>query len=520
MRINSLLLMVSLLSTACGYDQDYGTHMGLKFATRALDQPCPETPDQAHTSPPTLDSLDIILKTADGSEHCKKHVSVSSGKAVSIGGIPAGADLDLEVMGIESSKPSWAGGADGIDIVEGISTYQDVFMTSVQDMSCTAAPLEEARIFMASALAGKTRVVMAGGATETSECGPGCVEYTASAKVDIFEVSTGAVHNGVKLHTARALASATELPNGQVLVVGGVSRFRIEQDKGFPVKIDEQDLLTSFEVYLPDENRWIEKPLPDNVGRVFHSAVLLSDGRVLITGGGTSIETARDDAIIFDPTAETTGTFTTLASHLNTPRIGHASVAVNEGAMIFGGAIMPTKSAVEEFIPDDETGVFSEVPVEGIASNLFFHSATIIPLRPDEVLLAGGVFLDSDFAPLDPSVANTRVYSISKTEITDPGAMAKPRWMYQMALLADNTILLAGGFADLAMTPSNSVEVFDPATTFRLADGGAGAVFLSTPRAGNSCVAFPGGRVLLMGGMGPDGILASGEVFTSIPSER
>ncbi len=520
MRTNTLFLALSLLVTACAHDQDSGAKMDLSFAAMALDQPCPETP-QSQSSPPSLDSLDILLTNTDGTEHYKKHVGVSSDKPVSVGGIAAGSNLDLQVNGIQSNHVAWSGGACGIDIVEGITTYQDVFLTSVEDVSCTVSPMTEGKVFLAAALAGGTKVVMAGGAIPTSaDCGSDCVEYVASSGVDIFETFTGVVHKGVKLHTARALASATELPGGQVLIVGGVSRFKIVKGTdGFPIKIDENDLVPTFEVFFPKENRWIEKPLPNNVGRVFHSAVALLDGRVLVSGGGTSIDTARDDAILFDPSIESSGDFISLASHLSTPRLGHASVAVADKVLIFGGAVMPTKSPVEEFILDGDTGLFSEVPIEGPASNLFFHSAAIIPLRPDEILLAGGTFLDNEFNPLDPSVANTRVYSISKSEMSDPGSMSKPRWMFQMSTMSDNTLLLAGGFEDLLMNSTNSVEVFDPASTFRLADGGSGAIFLSTARAGHACVPFPGGRVLLMGGMGPDGLLSSGEIFTAIPSD-
>lgn len=521
MRTHPLILAASLVLTACGYNLDPGTEMGLRFASKALSQPCPETSAQAPSSPPSLDSLDILLTAADGSEHCKKHVGVSSAEPVSIGGIPAGSNLSLQVMGIQSSHVSWAGGADGIEIVEGISTYQDVFMTSTEDVSCTASPMEEGRLFMAAAMAGGTKAILAGGATKSpAECGPGCTQYIASSDVSIFETSTGSIHKGVKLHTARTLATATALPNGEVLVIGGVSSFRIIQDGSFPIKIDEQDLVSTFEVYLPEENRWVEKPLPGNVGRVFHSAVMLADGRVLVTGGGTSIDTARDDAIIFDSSIESTGDFIPLASHLSTPRFGHSCVANGTGALIFGGAVMPTKSPVEEFILDGDAGLFSEIPLDGIASNLFFSTASIIPLRPDEILLAGGIFFDNSSEPLDPSVANTRIYSISKTEMSDPGAMTKPKWLYQMSILSDNTILLAGGFESLAMNPSNSVEIFDPASTFRLADGGSGAISLSTPRAGHACVEIPGGRAVLIGGMGPEGVLASGEIFTPVPHDQ
>jgi hypothetical protein len=511
-------LLIGIVSGACGpLEEASSNRLDLRFARQAIDGPCPETISVTPVQPPTLDKLEVVLTTADGSVHHKGTISLSPGKAAKLSGISEGANLDLSVTGMVGDSRQWSGSRSGIDIVGGISVYADVFMTQIDDLSCTARPLHRPRSLLAAAQAGDGRVVLAGGVEEhrIGTCGDGCVEWMASAAVDLFDPRNGTIHTGLRLNTPRALASATALPNGSVLVVGGASRLRQVEGSNMPFEVDPQYLVPTYEVFLPDRGIWIEKPLPGRQGRIFHSATSLADGRVLIAGGGTDIASARQDALIFDPAAESVGEFSPIVDGLDSPRLGHVGVLVGEKVVLIGGATNPNKQAVEEFTPSGDGGTFSEVTVSGVQANLFFHDALVLPGRPDEILVAGGAYFDGQTGLNLPSADNTFIYSVSNSTGSELGSTGVARLLHRMVTLGDGRVLLAGGFTDLDLTPDASVEIFDPAG----ASFGQAGTDLSVARGGHGMVALDGGRALLVGGQGPEGPLASGEIFTPLPSQ-
>ncbi len=70
------------------------------------------------------------------------------------------------------------------------------------------------------------------------------------------------------LNTARCCHTATLLPNGQVLVTGG----------------EAGNVLTSAELYNPATGKWTATGSMATP-RVSHTATLLTNGEVLVTGG-------------------------------------------------------------------------------------------------------------------------------------------------------------------------------------------------------------------------------------------
>ena len=90
---------------------------------------------------------------------------------------------------------------------------------------------------------------------------------------------------------AEATRTATLLNSGQVLVTGGV-----DFSTPFP-----QPALATAELYDPALDRFVAVAAPMTTTRIEHRAVLLTDGRVLITGGvqtgTTRCSTARKSTI-------------------------------------------------------------------------------------------------------------------------------------------------------------------------------------------------------------------------------
>jgi hypothetical protein len=514
-RIIMLAGLAAWLACCGQMDTSTGGNLDFTFAKQAIDGPCPETPTNS-TTPPSLDRLDITLYTEDGQEHYTKSLTVTSGQAPKAGGISEGVNLSLQVIGYQGGSATWSGAATGISILAGKSSSASVLMTPIGDISCTTQPLVFPRAFLSAAPMGDGRFLLVGGVDNSVAdfCGADCDLMTASASVDIFDPGTGTIYPTTKLNTPRTLASATALPNGNVLVVGGASRVTANSTTGLPLTVDPANLVETFEIYLPTEKLWIEKPMPS--GFVFHSATSLGDGRVLLVGGGVGFGTdqASESAYLFDPAAgESVGTIVKVQSNMASPRFGHAAVLTSSGSvLIIGGATYPTAPIIEEFTPSAEGGIFASKGFAGSPGNLFFHDAKIIPLRPDEILVAGGSFFDGDDslnAPLDTNVRILSQISSAEIQSADGPAMTEPHLMHSLAATGDNRLVIAGGFIDLLLTPGQAVEAFDP-TTSALTN----PTNLSISRGGHATLSVTGGRALIAGGLGPDGLLGSAELFT------
>ena len=122
------------------------------------------------------------------------------------------------------------------------------------------------------------------------------------------------------LNTARYLHTATLLPNGMVLVAGGL-------DSGL-------NALDSAELYDPASGTWtLTGSL--NTARVAHTATLLPNGMVLVAGGFDTGLNALDSAELYDPAS---GTWTVTGS-LNTARYYHTATLLPNGMVLVAGGL-------------------------------------------------------------------------------------------------------------------------------------------------------------------------------------
>ena len=294
------------------------------------------------------------------------------------------------------------------------------------------------------------------------------------------------------LSTGRLSPTTTRLNDGRVLVTGGATTL---------------GPLSSAEIFDPLGNAGAGSFIATAslfTPRQFHTATLLPDGRVLITGG-SSLSTAE----IFDPLGNAgAGSFTTTAS-MSAARYWPTATLLSDGRVLITGGFDPlingAVSSAEIFDPLGNAGAGSFTATASMSTPRYFYSATLLP--DGRVLIAGGyngsaVLSSSEI--FDP-LANAGVGSFTAT-----GSMSTPRRSYAAAALPDGRVLVIGGFN--GSTSVSSAEIFDPS-----ANAGAGAytttALMSASRIDHMATLLSDGRVLIAGGYNGSAVLSSSEIF-------
>jgi N-acetylneuraminic acid mutarotase len=269
-------------------------------------------------------------------------------------------------------------------------------------------------------------VLVAGGETTLHRSGAIGTDYLASA--EIYDPVAGTWTPTGSMASARWQHTATLLPNGTVLVVGG---------GGAP-------WLASAEIYDPVAGTWTTTASM-NYPRSNHTATLLANGTVLVAGGqyddsnGNNLLPTVTE--IYDPG---TGVWTVTGAMM-TGRVFHTATALPTGKVLVAGGFGALGSAEPSVVSSAEIYDPSARTWSSAASMLTArgtHTATL--LSSGKVLVAGGC---GCVAP----VSNAEVYDPVLGIWIATSSMSTDRWNYIATLLLDGTVLVAGG------TPNNGV---------------------------------------------------------------
>ena len=317
------------------------------------------------------------------------------------------------------------------------------------------------------------------------------------SNAELFSPSNGTwTATGSMTRDRSAGLTLTLLPNGTVLATGGYA---------------ESSSIYDSELYNPVTGRWTGIIPPLNAGNISQSATLLLNGKVLVAGGvSQSASYNLPSAHLFNPGTRTW----TVTGAMITPRYGHAATLLPNGKVLVEGGI-PINSSTGTAT----NGAELYDPVSGTWTNTgamngahYDHTATLLP--DGKVLVVGGSDhyngAGTNSAELYDPVSGTWSYT---------GTMNDARVVHSATLLPSGKVMVAGGVGTNALSVPGiydsltSVELYDPATgTWGLTSE------LKIARNGHSATLLANGKVLIAGGFNshfsyPTNYVSSSELY-------
>jgi len=277
------------------------------------------------------------------------------------------------------------------------------------------SPMNVARWLHTATLLNDGTILIAGGSDSSNK------ETLDTAEIYNPATSTFTLLSNT-LNTARIGHTATLLANGRVLIVGG-------DDPAL-------GLIADAELYDPPTQTFID--LGDTlVPRFRHSATILQNGQVLIAGGETDPTPggAYNTAELFDPISQT---FTLVSVPMTASREGHSAVLMNNGRVLITGGNDPGAGPLNSAeLYDPTSDIF--IAVTGTMTTPRISPAMTL-LNGGQVLIVGGAS-----GPGGPALASTENYNPANQLFTAAGSMASVRESHTDTLLNDGTILITGG---------------------------------------------------------------------------
>ena len=241
---------------------------------------------------------------------------------------------------------------------------------------------------------------------------------------------------------ARTKHTATWLPSGEVLVVGGTNAASGDLD--------------SAERFDPVTGAWTATATPMTVARQSPTATWLPSGEVLVAGGFNATTRYLDSAELFNPRS---GAWTATATPMTTARSSHSAALVASGAVLVAGGSNGSGAlgSAELFDPVTRTWTATAATMTVVR-----QGGRATTLASGRVLVTGG---------------EHRARGLGAAELFDPAAgtwkataaMAVARSGHTLTQLPSGKVLVAGGWtgsnAAAASVDLDTAELYEAAGT-------------------------------------------------------
>lgn len=253
------------------------------------------------------------------------------------------------------------GGRNGIEAVSSVEEYD-----FTADVWTQTDSLSTARFRHTATLLMNGDLLVIGG-TEGSNSNE--QQWPGIATCEVYKSASRQWETVASMNTGRFGHTATLLPNGNILVIGGYNTYN--------------DYLSSVELYNPSLNIWTTVASLTSA-RVFHTATLLSTGEVLVVGGRNANGTIG--------TAEKYDYRTNLWSSAGTipqARFHHTTSLLHNGDVLIAGGVSLSGSGL---LPVETTAIYNPSVNTWILTDSLYTSkaASQSTLLPDNTILVTG----------------------------------------------------------------------------------------------------------------------------------
>jgi hypothetical protein len=424
-------------------------------ATSGSNPTC--TPASSTTSPQTFTcgaitqdttfTLTVTLGSgANSTASATAVVKVAPTQSLTAGNVMNTVRFGASLTLLPNGKVLIAGGStlsDGTGAVNSAEVFDPAtgnFLTAGAGAGCAGANthMTDARYRGNAVLLGNGKVLLTAGTSTGLALG---VDQSA----DLYDVNAdcfAAIGSGAGQHlaTARMQASASSLPNGKVLIVGGTGSGGAS--------------LQSAELYDPSTNTFATVTGGGQPGlitaRTGATATLLNNGLVLIAGGSSGAAVAGE---LFDYTANAGGgQFAATAGTEVTRRFHSATLLGGGKVLLVGGSSDGTAAnalgSAELYDPNATSNAFATT-TGSLGTARLLHTAILLPAGT--VLIAGGS------NSTGTALSSTELWELSTGAFTGGASMSTARTQQVGTFLFNGSALVAGGVG-----PAAKGELFTP----------------------------------------------------------
>jgi len=350
----------------------------------------------------------------------------------------------------------------------------------------SAGALSGTRLNMAAVKLGSGKVLVIGGTVAGGS--------TPVSTVELYDPATNTWTTKASLGTARGEHTATTFDTGKrVLVIGGYGTTN----------------LSTAEIYDSTTDTWTTKALPATVPnggsfptamRRSHTAILGKDGKVYVFAGKNDSSFFYDSILAFTSGSDT---FSVLTAKFDEPTKDVVPLLLSDGKVLLTGGGSRDSGGKERMsrsvnVFDPAAGTMtrkSDMPVPRTNHGAVQLTAGV---SSGKVLVFAGAIPTPDESGLVPSQGGA-IYDLSTDTWSPAPFLSTKRFVFQWAPLPSGRILAAGGaseFGSTTLTASSTAEVFDPVANAWLPAG-----TMSSSRGAGIAAALDDGSVLVAGGV-------------------
>lgn len=328
------------------------------------------------------------------------------------------------------------GGTDGTDTLKSSEVYDPSTETWTATGDMTAARRGHAVTLLANG-----KILVTGGFDGKA----------ALATAEVYDPSSGTWTATLgPMNGTRRFHTATLLPDGKVLIAGGVvGPLQTADAKATDLYNPATGLFTAFGTFTessPGAGVGTGLAMPE--ARQGHTATLLSNGKILFVGN-SGVGSAAAKLLTYDSTTPASSTWAMAGTMVNT-RYNHSAVVLDDNSVLVTGGFGVDPKSAEIYTPS--TNTWSSATAMATARSL--HTST--KLLNGKVLVVGGYDGTKSLNTIEIYTPSSNTW----TAPADSKMLNTARAMHTSSLLSDGDVLIVGTYFQSSGAISKTTELW------------------------------------------------------------